>query len=300
MTQQNILAAAKQGNPQAISALINRQLQPQGITAKAKLIEGCLQILVESATMPPQNEIVPYVVKGVRGLQVAAIKALVISGRRSGEDLPDWTERVDLEVAEVSIVQQESNLLQTTRQDADQVKCPNCASTQIMAAKKGFEVGKAAAGAVLFGGIGLAGGMIGANKIILSCLRCGHRWEPSQPAITPEIYTERRVTQTKIKIMTMPERIGLSALSFIGLPIVGLIVLIIPIFGWFLYFAIVVMGVLVLPAGLISGDPKYIKSLVGECPHCGKESSTSLSSGSFSCSHCKKQVIIRDRQFYSL
>ena len=96
MTEQNILTAAKQGNPQAIAALINRHLQLKGITAKAKLTDDCLYILVEGSTAPQQGEIVAYVVKGVRGLQVTAIKALVISGRRSGEDLPDWTERVEL------------------------------------------------------------------------------------------------------------------------------------------------------------------------------------------------------------
>lgn len=47
MTPQAVLSAAKQGNPQAIAALMNRSLQPKGITAKAKLTDGCLHVMLE-------------------------------------------------------------------------------------------------------------------------------------------------------------------------------------------------------------------------------------------------------------
>jgi hypothetical protein len=48
-TQPNLLELAKQGNAKAIATLINRQLQPKGITAKAAFKDGCLQIMLESA-----------------------------------------------------------------------------------------------------------------------------------------------------------------------------------------------------------------------------------------------------------
>ena len=57
------------------------------------------------------------------------------------------------------------------------VKCPHCGSTQITASNKGFGVGKAAAGAILFGAVGLVGGMIGSKKTIITCLKCGKKWE---------------------------------------------------------------------------------------------------------------------------
>ena len=41
--QQNLLELAKQGNSRAITALINRSLQPKGITAKVNLKGSCLQ-----------------------------------------------------------------------------------------------------------------------------------------------------------------------------------------------------------------------------------------------------------------
>ncbi|HRY32063.1 MAG TPA: hypothetical protein P5531_03745 [Bacteroidales bacterium] len=58
------------------------------------------------------------------------------------------------------------------------VCCPKCGSDQIVAQKKGFGVGKAAVGAILVGGIGLAAGAIGSKKIYLVCMSCGHRFNP--------------------------------------------------------------------------------------------------------------------------
>ena len=63
--------------------------------------------------------------------------------------------------------------------------CPKCGSTSLSANKKGFGVvkgglGAAAAGA-LTGGIGaivgLGAGNIGAKKVWVTCLNCGHRWK---------------------------------------------------------------------------------------------------------------------------
>lgn len=62
----------------------------------------------------------------------------------------------------------------------DQIKCPKCGSTQIHADKKGFSAGKAVAGVVLTGGIGLAAGAIGKNKIIITCLKCGNQFKPGE------------------------------------------------------------------------------------------------------------------------
>lgn len=57
------------------------------------------------------------------------------------------------------------------------VCCPKCGSTQISANKKGFGVGKAVVGAAVAGPIGLTVGNIGSNKVIVTCLKCGHRWQ---------------------------------------------------------------------------------------------------------------------------
>lgn len=54
--------------------------------------------------------------------------------------------------------------------------CPKCKSTSLSANKKGFGIGKAVVGAVLGGGIGLVAGNIGAKKIRITCLKCGHQF----------------------------------------------------------------------------------------------------------------------------
>lgn len=60
----------------------------------------------------------------------------------------------------------------------ESIKCPKCGSTQITTNKKGFSGTKAAAGVVIAGGIGLAAGDIGSNKVIITCLKCGHQFAP--------------------------------------------------------------------------------------------------------------------------
>lgn len=59
----------------------------------------------------------------------------------------------------------------------DEICCPKCGSTQIVANKKGFGLGKAAAGGLLLGPVGLLGGVIGSGKIVITCLKCGNRWK---------------------------------------------------------------------------------------------------------------------------
>ncbi len=60
----------------------------------------------------------------------------------------------------------------------NQVHCPKCDSTQITANKKGFSGKKAVAGAILTGGIGLLAGTLGSNKVKITCLACGHVFNP--------------------------------------------------------------------------------------------------------------------------
>lgn len=66
----------------------------------------------------------------------------------------------------------------------NQIHCPKCNSTQITANKKGFSGGKAVAGALLTGGVGLLAGTIGSNKVIITCLACGHHFKPGEGSKT--------------------------------------------------------------------------------------------------------------------
>lgn len=69
--------------------------------------------------------------------------------------------------------------------EEDKLYCPHCGSSQLVANKKGFGAGKAVAGALLTGGIGLLAGFIGSGKVKVTCLKCGSKWEPGQLRTTP-------------------------------------------------------------------------------------------------------------------
>lgn len=60
------------------------------------------------------------------------------------------------------------------------IGCPKCSSTQITANKKGFSGGKAVTGALLTGGVGLLAGLHGKDKVVITCLACGHNFKPGE------------------------------------------------------------------------------------------------------------------------
>ena len=63
----------------------------------------------------------------------------------------------------------------------EKIHCPNCGSTQITANRRGFRLGSAALGGMLFGRVGaLLGGLGGRNKIRITCLKCGHVFKPGE------------------------------------------------------------------------------------------------------------------------
>ena len=61
------------------------------------------------------------------------------------------------------------------------IKCPMCGETtqwkKVDTANKGFSVGKAAAGAVLLGPVGLVGGALGKKMASYYCGKCGFSHE---------------------------------------------------------------------------------------------------------------------------
>jgi len=58
--------------------------------------------------------------------------------------------------------------------------CPKCGSQEIHAERKGFSGGKALAGALVTGGIGLLAGTIGSNETQITCLKCGKRFKAGE------------------------------------------------------------------------------------------------------------------------
>ncbi len=95
-----LLDLAKQGNAYAIGALMNRQLQLKGITAKAALLEGCLQIMLESAEVPNQQALVAFVRKELTSLGAVSIERVRVYGRQTAKKVPAWSQDFELSKAQ--------------------------------------------------------------------------------------------------------------------------------------------------------------------------------------------------------
>jgi len=88
--------AAKQGNPQAIAILLNRQLQQKGITAKLSAKDSCLQIMLEAANVPNQKGLVTAIQKWIDGLGIDSIQRVQIYAKQTGEDVPSWNDSFEV------------------------------------------------------------------------------------------------------------------------------------------------------------------------------------------------------------
>jgi len=118
MAEPNTLKLAKQGNPKAIAAMINRSLRAKHIIAKVNRKDDCLQVLVESAQIPNQKAMVSFIRQGLTKLGVETIKTVQVYGRQKGQDSFAWNQSFEIEsspsqVADVHDSESDFNLHQT-------------------------------------------------------------------------------------------------------------------------------------------------------------------------------------------
>jgi Tfp pilus assembly protein PilE len=99
-TQSQLLNLAKQGNPQAIAALMNLVLEPKGVTTNAQLTNDCLEIIVQSEKPLNQGAIVSFIRSGVKTLGADSIRTVKVTAHsasdQAGEPVPLWTEDFQL------------------------------------------------------------------------------------------------------------------------------------------------------------------------------------------------------------
>ena len=98
MTQPHLLEfsdqveLAKQGEPQAISTLINVTLEPKGVTATAAIEDNCLHVFLRSARVLNAKALVAFIQRGILRLEVASIDRVQVYGQRFEDDQPLWVE----------------------------------------------------------------------------------------------------------------------------------------------------------------------------------------------------------------
>ncbi len=96
MTSSTVMTQAKQGNPAAIATLLNRSLQPRGITATAQLEGTCLTIELTSAHPIPQATAIAFLQQGMERLQPRRMQSVFVCAQLHQADEFAWMETFTL------------------------------------------------------------------------------------------------------------------------------------------------------------------------------------------------------------
>jgi hypothetical protein len=79
--------------------LITNSLKARGITARANLKGDCLRVMLESAQVPDQSAMVPFIGQGLMKLGIASIKTVKVYGKQVDTNLSAWSQDIDLDGA---------------------------------------------------------------------------------------------------------------------------------------------------------------------------------------------------------
>lgn len=123
MTQPHLLELAKQGEPRAISALLNQHLKYQGIRSKVALKDSCLHVLLESEEqVPDRYQMVDFVRVKLVNLESETIARAIVYGRQQGQEKPAWNQEFALAVGGYShlVSSQSYSIPPTLAQDETQ------------------------------------------------------------------------------------------------------------------------------------------------------------------------------------
>ena len=90
MAKRHFLELARNGEPQAIATLINRNLQPKGIFAIVKYEFGYLQICLEGQEMLRRASLIRFIREGLKRLDIDGVRLVRVYGRRKGESFFCW------------------------------------------------------------------------------------------------------------------------------------------------------------------------------------------------------------------
>lgn len=290
MAQQNLLELAKQGNAQAIAALMNRSLQPHSITVKVNFKDDCLRILFESEQVPPQKDLVNFAFRTALELNLESVSVIKVFGRQLGEELPTWSQELDIEemienLKDLAELEEDVPLEQP---QSSGIQCPRCRSTQLVVQQKGFSYGQAAVGSLFGTGAALTAGMAGSDEIIFTCLQCNYRWELANGHF--RINPNPQPVDAKLQTLDTSTRLGCS---FVGGGILFLIGLLIAAVGG-LQISIYIWGFALLVFVGFLGLDTWVQSVSGSCPYCDNPITATIEEKNKSCGRCNHRFTIKN------
>ena len=102
MIQYRFIQLAKQGNSKAIATLLNSKLHPEGINAKASVVNSWLHILLESDELPERSYTIDVVKNQLMQLAPESIKRVKLLFKRYIDDYATWGQEFDLELSSLS------------------------------------------------------------------------------------------------------------------------------------------------------------------------------------------------------
>lgn len=97
MNQSQLIQAAKQQDPAAIIALLNRSL----LTRKIEVIaatseENALTLKVQSKRIPNQHKLLPFLSAEIKSLGIDGLEQVIVYGMTKESDIPVWQESITL------------------------------------------------------------------------------------------------------------------------------------------------------------------------------------------------------------
>ncbi len=96
MTLSAWLEQAKDGDAEAIAALLNQSLKPQGVEVRAERDSYCLNLWLTGATLPPQAQLEDYLQRTIERLQIDCIGILHIDANATQQPGQSWTTEMTL------------------------------------------------------------------------------------------------------------------------------------------------------------------------------------------------------------
>jgi positive phototaxis protein PixI len=100
-TRSSLLALAKRGDPNAIAYLLNHSFRTKGIVTRVVWHENCLEIWLESNTIPDQTLIMTLIRRGFDSLNPESIRLVNVYAQITGNPQLVWQEELQLKPADI-------------------------------------------------------------------------------------------------------------------------------------------------------------------------------------------------------
>lgn len=97
--QLDIISQAQQGNPKALSDLLNRALSTKEIKIRAKLAQNRLTIFAEGHELPSQESLVGVIKRGISDLGIDCLVSIKIYGKKTDSNEQGWIDEIFLKDA---------------------------------------------------------------------------------------------------------------------------------------------------------------------------------------------------------